>query len=222
MIITGSVHDRPPLSPRGEETRAALISAALALYGDKGYEATSTREIAALAKANSAMIAYHFGGKEGLRAACADFVAERLRAVFAEAPDAASPAQARAALAALVRAVIVRVVADEAARPLARFLLRELADPSAVFARVYETAFAPLHARACRLWALATGAEPESEETRLRVFAMIAQPLYFRIARAPVLKRMDWSDIGPAQAAALETVILGNLEAALDAAGRRP
>jgi len=210
-----------PPPPRGEETRAALIAAALALYGDKGYEATSTREIAAAAKANSAMIAYHFGGKEGLRAACADHVAERLRSLFADAPEAATPEAGRAALAALIRAFIRRVVADEAARPLARFLLRELADPSAAFARVYEAAFAPLHARACRLWAAATGAEPESETTRLSVFAMMAQPLYFRIARAPVLRRMGWPDIGPEQAAALEAIILGNLEAALDAARRR-
>ena len=61
-----------PVPPRGEETRAALISAALALYGDKGYEATSTREIAAAAKVNSAMIAYHFGGKEGVYSALVD------------------------------------------------------------------------------------------------------------------------------------------------------
>jgi AcrR family transcriptional regulator len=207
--------------PRGEETRAALIAAALALYGDKGYEATSTREIAAAAKANSAMIAYHFGGKEGLRAACADFVAERLRGVFAEAPEAATPAEARAALAALLSAFVGRLIADESARPLARFLLREIADPSAAFSRIYESAFLPLHARACRLWALATGGEPESDATRLSVFAMVGQAIYFRVARVAVLKRMGWADIGKAEAAQLEAVILGNLEAALDAA-RRP
>jgi AcrR family transcriptional regulator len=210
-----------PALLRGEETRAALIAAALKLYGDNGYEATSTREIAAAAKANAAMIAYHFGGKEGLRAACADYVADRLHGLFGQAPDAATPAEARAALFALVRAFIRGVVADEAARPLARFLLREISDPSAAFARVYETAFAPLHARACRLWAAATGADPESEATRLSVFAMMAQPLYFRIARAPVLLRMGWTDIGPNEAAALEAIILGNLQTALDAARKR-
>ena len=210
-----------PPPPRGEETRAALIAAALALYGDKGYEATSTREIAAAAKANSAMIAYHFGGKEGLRAACADFVAERLRGIFGDAPEAETPQAARAALSALLRAFIRRVVADEAARPLARFLLREISDPSAAFARIYETAFAPLHRRACRLWARATGGDPESADTRLAVFAVIGQALYFRIARVAVLMRMGWADIGPAEAAQIEAMILSHLEAALDAARRR-
>lgn len=206
--------------PRGEETRAALLAAALALYGDKGYEATSTREIAAAAGVNVAMIAYHFGGKEGLRAACADHVAERLRGVFG-APEASTPEAARAALATVVGALVRRIVADEAARPLVRFMLREVSDPSAAFARVYETAFAPLHASACRLWATATGADPESEDTRLCVFALVAQPIYFRIARAPVLMRLGWSEIGPAEAAKIETVILANLDAAL-AARRAP
>ena len=52
------------------------------------------------------------------------------------------------------------------------------------------------------------------------MFAMLAQIVYFRIARAPVLMRMGWSGIGPSEAAAIETVILTNLEAALDAAGK--
>ena len=52
-------------------TRDALVRAALKLFGRQGFDGTSTREIAAEAKANIGSIAYHFGGKEGLRAACA-------------------------------------------------------------------------------------------------------------------------------------------------------
>ena len=209
--------------PRGDATRAALLAAALQIFGDKGFEAASTREIAAAARANIAMIAYHFGGKEGLRAACAEHVAATLSGIFASAaqPSVETGRQARAALKTLVRAGVRGVVADEAARPLARFLLREISDPSPAFARVFEAGFAPLHARVCRLWALATGAEPESEATRLSVFALIAQIVYFRIARAPVLLRMGWSEIGPSQAAAIESIVVANLEAALDAAGSR-
>ena len=216
---------KPPAAPlaRGDATRAALLAAALQVFGDKGFEAASTREIASAARANIAMIAYHFGGKEGLRAACADHVASVLSGIFATAaaPRVETAIQARSALNALARAGVRGIVADEAARPLARFLLREISDPSPAFARVFETGFAPLHARVCRLWALATEAEPESEATRLSVFALIAQIVYFRIARAPVLLRMGWSEIGPTQAAAIEAIVIANLEAALDAAGRR-
>src|SRR5271154_2036358 len=113
-----------PAPPRGEVSRAALVVAALKLFGDKGFEAATTREIAAEAEVNIAMIAYHFGGKEGLRAACADFVAERLQQIFAAAGShrTDTPKQARTALAALVRAMIRGVVANEAGRPPARVL----------------------------------------------------------------------------------------------------
>ncbi len=214
----------PEDSPaRGEETRSGLIAAALKLLGDKGFEATSTREIAAAAGVNVAMIAYHFGGKEGLRAACADFVAERMRQIFAAAGEfrEGSAEEARAALGALARALIRGVVADEAARPLARFLLREVSDASPAFTRMFETGLAPLHARACRLWARATGAQAESVDTRLSVFAVLGQIVYFRIARTPVLLRMGWSEIGPSEAQSIENVVLANLEAAIKAARKR-
>src|SRR5579863_9314370 len=212
---------QPP--PRGEETRDALVAAALKRFGDKGFEATSTREIAAEAGVNVAMIAYHFGGKEGLRSACADFVAKRLRQIFAatEKLPTDTAETAGAALSALARALIRGIVVDEAARPLARFLLREVSQTSPAFQRVFETAFAPLHAQACVLWARATGAPAESVDARLSVFVMIAQIVYFRIARPAILLRMGWGEIGPVEAAAIETVVIANIEAALAAARRR-
>jgi TetR/AcrR family transcriptional regulator, regulator of cefoperazone and chloramphenicol sensitivity len=59
------------------------------------------------------------------------------------------------------------------------------------------------------------------DEARLNVFALVAQIVYFRIARAPVLMRMGWSEIGQSEAAAIESVVLCNLEAAIEAARRR-
>ena len=220
--------DAETLAPsRAEATRAALVRAALDLFGVKGFEATSTREIAAAARCNIAAIAYHFGGKEGLRAACAESVAETIGQIFAGAEggpgnlDALSPAEARDALAGLAERFIDGVVVKAAARPLARFVLREMFEPSAAFERLY-LAIGPLHARACAVWARATGAEPESEATRLAVFALIGQVLYFRLAGPAVLRRMDWPEIGPKEAAAIKRRIIANLDAAIDFARKTP
>ncbi|WP_292390795.1 TetR family transcriptional regulator, partial [Mesorhizobium sp.] len=49
-----------------DQTRAALVQAALKLFGRQGFDGTSTREIAAEAKANIGSIAYHFGGAQPL------------------------------------------------------------------------------------------------------------------------------------------------------------
>ena len=216
---------QPLLSPRSEATRAALVRAALELFGAKGFEATSTREIAAAANANIAAIAYHFGGKEGLRAACADFVVAAIGEVFAAAEGEAepigslTPAGARDALSRIASGLIDAIVVRGEARPIVRFVLREMFEPSAAFERLYG-AIGPMHARACAMWSRATGAPAESEATRLAVFALIGQLIYFRLARPAVLRRMDWRDIGPAEGEAIKRLVIGNLDAVLDLAGK--
>lgn len=48
------------------ELRERLIEAATVLFAESGFDGVGLREIAQKAKANLAMISYHFGGKEGL------------------------------------------------------------------------------------------------------------------------------------------------------------
>jgi len=48
------------------DTRSRLMEAALLVFAEKGFDGAGIREIAERAKANSAMVQYHFGGKEGL------------------------------------------------------------------------------------------------------------------------------------------------------------
>ena len=57
---------QPPDPTPPQDTRTRLMDAALLVFADKGFDGSSIREIAELAKANSALIQYHFGGKEGL------------------------------------------------------------------------------------------------------------------------------------------------------------
>ena len=57
-----------PTTARPDEhaTRARLLAAALTQFAQKGFAATSTRELAAAADCNISMIAHYFGSKEGL------------------------------------------------------------------------------------------------------------------------------------------------------------
>ncbi|MDM0042083.1 CerR family C-terminal domain-containing protein [Variovorax sp. J22G21] len=62
----------PPPHPTradGIEARNRILLAALALFAEKGFAKTSTREIALAANANIAAISYYFGDKAGLYAA---------------------------------------------------------------------------------------------------------------------------------------------------------
>ena len=62
-------------------TREALKGAAREVFAQQGFEGARTREIAARAGANKAMISYHFGGKQGLFTAVVleDIVAAKSR-----------------------------------------------------------------------------------------------------------------------------------------------
>lgn len=201
----------------GEETRAALVGAALALFGAQGYEATSTREIAAAAGANIASIAYHFGGKEGLRVACAEHVAERLMTVAGRAilaSDASGdPARALAMIEMAATGFVHFMLGQPQARDIAAFVVRELARPGIVFEKIYAGAFEPVHRKLCELLGLATGRDPESEETRLGAFTLAGQIIYFRIGYFIVMRRMGWDEVGPKEIEAVRQTVIANIRA---------
>ncbi|GAA3579156.1 TetR family transcriptional regulator [Amycolatopsis ultiminotia] len=52
--------------PAGQDTRAALLTAARAVFGENGYERATVRAIAARAGVDAAMVNHWFGGKDGL------------------------------------------------------------------------------------------------------------------------------------------------------------
>jgi AcrR family transcriptional regulator len=212
-----------------DTTRAALVRAALKLFGRQGFDGTSTREIAAEAKANIGSIAYHFGGKEGLRAAAADYIVDTIQTIAGQAmgsPQAATasdPEAAQAQLFAALERMVTFIVASPQAGEIVQFVLRELSHPTAALDRIYDGVFEPTHRRLCLIWEQATGEPAESEATRLTVFTLIGQVIYFRIGREAVMRRMGWHDIGAAEAAKVVAATSGNLSAILAARkGQRP
>jgi AcrR family transcriptional regulator len=212
-----------PAEGRGDTTRLALIRAALDQFGAKGFEASSTRAIASAAGANLGSITYHFGGKPGLRLACADHVVETIRAFIAPTLAAAgraplTPAEARALLERVLAAFVAFMVVRPEAQSIARFVVREMFEPTEAFERIYSEAFAPMHERFCVVWAAATGAPADAPATKLATLAMLGQILYFRVARRVALRRLGWSDIGPREGEAIRAMLITHLHAALTSA----
>jgi AcrR family transcriptional regulator len=226
MVTEGMQDQANPLRPSNSDaTRQSLILAALDRFGRNGFDATSTREIAKLAKANIAAISYHFGGKEGLRKACASHVAAFIGGVLepmlipiADTGDELTPSAAEQRLVAVFGGMVRYMAANAEAQPVVRFVLRELMDPGPVFEALFAGVIRPMHIRICRLWSIATGADPDSAETRIATLALIGQVMYFRIARPVVLRRLDWSDIGPDEAEALAAILSRHVSGAVRAA----
>jgi AcrR family transcriptional regulator len=86
----------PSSGPRrrrdAQASRRALLTAASALFDERGYTSTTVREIGERAGADPALIARYFGGKEGL-----------FLATLEQADGACLPADPAAALAAILR-----------------------------------------------------------------------------------------------------------------------
>ena len=201
----------------GDQTRTALIDAAVGLFGAKGFEATSTREIAAAANANIASIAYHFGGKDGLRLACAEMVAGRISAAVGQiilGSDAGGdPARAQAMVEAAAMGMADFLLGRAEARDIAAFMVRELGQPGVVLDRIYDGLIYPVHAKLCGLLGLATGQDPEGDLIRLGTFSIAGQIVYFRIGHAVVARRMQWDTVGPDEITRIKAIILSNIRA---------
>jgi TetR/AcrR family transcriptional regulator, regulator of cefoperazone and chloramphenicol sensitivity len=214
------------LKPSKEATGAArqtLVRAALRLFGEQGYDGTSTREIAAAANANIGSIAYHFGGKEGLHRACGEAVAAMILAAAGPALNssdslAGMPREmARAMIPALFRRFAAFLLSSPESEIVVPFILREMAHPGAAFDAIYSGVLEPAHSRLCMIWEAATGEAAQDETTKLTVFSMMGQLVYFRVGAAAVARRLGKTALGAAEVEAILAVIGRNLDARLNA-----
>lgn len=67
--------------------RATIRNAALRLFGDRGPDAVTVREIATQAGVSAALVVHHFGSKEGLRAEVDAFAARAFDEILEALPE---------------------------------------------------------------------------------------------------------------------------------------
>src|SRR5215218_9209360 len=108
--------------------RARIRLAALRLFASQGFEATSTRAIAAEAGVSHALVRHHFGSKEGLRQAIDEDVLDAFDSALAGF-DRQSPGSDRMAVLGAASAQLFG--ADEVRRDYLRRALLEGSELSA-------------------------------------------------------------------------------------------
>jgi TetR/AcrR family transcriptional regulator, regulator of cefoperazone and chloramphenicol sensitivity len=72
--------------------RARIRDAAIRLFGERGIEGASIRDIAAEAGVSSGLVRHHFGSKEALREACDTYAKDRMREISDELSSSAGVA----------------------------------------------------------------------------------------------------------------------------------
>jgi len=86
----------PSRAQQRENTRSQIMDVAARMFADRGFRATSTREIAARARTNQGLITYHFKSKLELWKAAVGRIFERLAAPLGPLVPPRDPDEGRA------------------------------------------------------------------------------------------------------------------------------
>ncbi|RTL35178.1 MAG: TetR/AcrR family transcriptional regulator [Rhodocyclaceae bacterium] len=170
-----------PTRADGILARRRLLEAALPLFAAKGYQQTSTREIADAAGANLAAINYYFGDKAGL-----------YRAVFSESLcadakvpplDAAAELPLEIVLAGFFLDFLIPLKNGAPVDLVMRLHFRELLDPSGVLGQEHDAKLAALYTGLAGLLAQHLGLADMDADIQRLAHSIIGLALPYYVAR---------------------------------------
>jgi len=203
--------------PRGEETRARIVAAALKLFGERGFEGASTRDIAASAGVNAPALQYYFDSKEGLYLACVEHIVSRVWEYMSEVVARAERALAEGAEdAALIEAfcAIQGQVAEfmftaQDANDWRLFMARQQAGAGPVtgFQIVYQRVSKRISGVTAAIVGRLLGRPAADDETLIRTMALNGQLMVFQVTRRSALTALNWDAIDADRLALLKRVI---------------
>jgi TetR/AcrR family transcriptional regulator len=151
---------RRPQQERSVETRERILDEALRQFSQRGFDATSVREISVALGTNHGLVSYYFGSKEQLWHEAVTLLFDRLTQAIA-APESEAPLPTRARFEAFLR----RYVAYCASHPEhGRLMMQESMHDNARIAWAARTFIADSHARIGALLGelIAEGALPQT------------------------------------------------------------
>lgn len=158
---------------RGERARTRLIVEAMRIFAEKGYAKASTREICEAAGLNPAAIHYHFGDKDGLYRAVLVGPIEGIATQLVGFDDPAL--SLTQSLHHLLRGFVGE---DGLQTPGAddgvRLYLREMLEPTPVFAAAAAQHIGPVHEAITHLLARHIGVAAPDEDVHRLVFGLLA------------------------------------------------
>lgn len=160
-------------------------------------------------------ITYHYGGKDGLYLAAADYVAGQLGDP-AEIihPAADDPVSARAAIHAIVAGFLDRIK-QRNADAWALFIMREQMNPTEAFERIYAGMMGQGARAMVELICVATGVD-DRYRARLAAISLIGQVLVVKAARAMCHRLLERETLAPDVIDDYAARVAANIDAILD------
>jgi AcrR family transcriptional regulator len=168
--------ERRPVIP--DPTRERLLEVAGPIFADRGYQATTVREICAGAGANVAAINYHFGDKLGLYT---EILRQSMRdAQFLAVQNALNQNTTpenilRALIRARLRSLLGKNQSDWHSRLHSRLLAQEVAHPTPALRKLIKEVTRPIYKRILELIGGMIGLPADDENTSLCAISVVGQ-----------------------------------------------
>ena len=172
-----------------ELTRDKLIDAAGHVFAERGFRATTIREICKRAGANVAAVNYTFGDKMGLYTeVLRHSVRAAKTAVMKAALDTSlSPEET---IRGVIRARLMSMCREERPDWHIRLVMHEFSQPTGAMQRVVDEGMRPIYDRMKKAVGEVIGLPPDHETTRLSVNSIVGQILFYTFSR-PVLAHLQ-------------------------------
>jgi AcrR family transcriptional regulator len=211
---------------RSEETQRRILEAAIQLFGERGFEGASTRDIAAAAGVNAPALQYHFDGKEGVFRACVEMLAREAHEGF----EAISNRVRSALEGESSRAELIELLLDCQEARADAFVKRDWDDGRMRFLVQMQTGQAPegmlesVGRRgldtsvgiAIALVAGITNKPADDPLTTLRVLSLQSLLMPYLFSRRLALALLGWSDFQNERLALVKTVLRAQTRSLID------
>jgi AcrR family transcriptional regulator len=212
---------------RGEETRRRIIEVALRLFGERGYEGASTRDIAAAAGVNAPALQYYFDNKEGVYRACAEYIADGWTAQFEPIVEqaqatmddpVASPDQVFQAFGRLLEGLADYQLLPDDAEHRRLFVLHEQVGqgPSMLFDLLDRSLRPRMGELAAQLIARYCGIDSSDSVLRMRIMMLFGQVMVFSVGRRSLVSKLGWEQMGLAEVAMIKQAALEHCRVLMD------
>jgi TetR/AcrR family transcriptional regulator, regulator of cefoperazone and chloramphenicol sensitivity len=176
-----------------DTTRDRIVEAAGQIFAERGFEATTVRDICHAAGANIAAVNYYFGDKQRLYIE-AVLRANRWRMEHAALPDWSANTPPEKKLADFIATFIRRVRTGPKDAWQNRLMMREMMRPDAACAEVVRESIRPQFEVLLGILRAMLPADTAEDELHLTAFSIVGQCLFYHFADPVVRHLIDDSE----------------------------
>ena len=179
------------------ETQQVLLETAGAVFAERGYRATTVREVCRRAGVNVAAINYHFGGKEHLYLEVLRYCHRRARDRYPPDLGVGRWAAPEQRLRAFIHSFLLRLLQDGPGAWHGRLISRELIEPTGALDALVAERFRPLADELFGILRPLLGAPATRETLRLCAASVVSQCLFYHHCRSVISRLFPQQHFGP-------------------------